>query len=179
MALDDDAVVIAKEGHIFIAPPGTAKPVGAPTSPWVEVGHTGADTPLTLKRDGGDTTTKGTWQKAALRSDVAPVTYSWEFPLLQQDELCMSLYFGGGAVDPADTGYFVVPTTPTSQEHAMYILIHDGDADWDRWAPKVGIIGSDDESDSTDDFTSMPVSATILTPDAEDLAGLFKVKIAS
>jgi hypothetical protein len=179
MALDDDAVVIAKEGHIYVAPTGTPDPVAptAPASPWVEVGHSSADSPLSLQRSGGDTTTKGTWQKSALRSDVAPVTYSWVFGLLQQDELAFKLYFGGGAVD--GSGDFVVPDTPAAQEMALFIRVIDGANEWPRYAPKVGIIGSDNMEDSTEDFTGMPVTATILTPDTEDLAGLFRIKVAS
>lgn len=179
MAIDDNAVMISKEGHIYIAPPGTAKPVDptSPADPWAEVGHTSADDPLSLKRDGGDVTTKGTWQKPAMRADVAAVTYSWVFPLLQQDEASLKLYFGGGAVD-GTSGDFIVPNQPTSQEHAIFVRIIDGANEWYRYAPTVGIIGSDDEDDDTEDFTSMPVTATILTPDAEDLAGLFAIKVA-
>lgn len=179
MSLDDDAVLIAKTGHIYVADAGTAYPgaPAAPASPWVEVGHSSADSPLSLQRSGGDSTTKGTWQKSSLRSDIAPVVYQWVFSLLQQDELAFQLYFGGGAVD--GTGDFVVPDSPTAQEKALFIRIVDGANDWYRYAPKVAIIGSDNMEDSTEDFTSMPVTATVLTPAAEDLAGLFRIKVAS
>jgi hypothetical protein len=180
MALDDDAVLIAKEGHIYVAPAGTARPssLTSPGAPWVESGHTSLDSPLSLSRDGGDTTTKGTWQKASLRSDVAPVTYAWAWKLLQQDELSFQLYYGGGSVD-GGSGDFIVPAQPAAQEKALFIRIIDGATEWYRYAPLVAIIGSDSVDDATDDFEAMPVKATILTPDTDDLAGLFAIKVAA
>lgn len=176
MALDDDAVRIAKIGHFYVADSGQAKPSNlvAPESPWEEIGHSSQDSPMTITRDGGDVTKKGTWQKPGLRADVADVTYAIEIPLLQGDALSLGLYYGGGTTD---SGYFIVPAVPTAQEKALFVRIVDGDTEWPLWFPNVAIIGSDNSEESIDDFTKYPVTATILSPDTEVLAGLFAIKL--
>lgn len=176
MSLDDDAVRIAKEGHWYIAPVGTPRPTNltAPESPWAEVGHTSQDSPMTVTRDGGDVTKKGSWQKAGLRADVADVTYAVEFALLQQDAVSLGLYYGGGTTD---SGWFIVPTQPVATDTALFCRIVDGATEWPQHWPHVAIIGSDNAEEAIDEFTKLPVTATILTPDTEELAGLFAIKL--
>jgi len=180
MSLDDDAVRIAKEGHFYIADSGTARPTNltAPESPWNEVGHTKQDSPFTITRDGGDVTKKGTWQKAGLRADVADVTYAIEWALLQNDAVCLGLYYGGGTTETnGGHSWFLPPSQPLAQEHALFVRIIDGDTEWPMYWPNVAIIGSDSAEESIDDFGTKPVKATILTPDTEVLAGLFAIKL--
>jgi hypothetical protein len=177
MSLDDTAVLIAKIGHIYKAPVNTVRPVSPtnPGGPWVEIGHSSADSPFKVTRSGGDVTVKRSWQSPALRSDVADVVYALEYALLQQDETAFQLYFGGGAVGGA--GDFVVPLAPTAQEHALFVRLIDGANELYRWFPKVATIGSDSIEDATDDFTNLPVTSTILTPDGGTLAGLFALQV--
>jgi len=170
MALDDSKVEIARTGHYFVAPVGTAFPTDlpvdgslwTPTDPWTEVGHTSADSPMSITRDGGDTTTNGTWQAPNLITSVADITYAIEMTLLQGDEESLKLYFGGGQAD-ATTGDFQVPPVPAGQERALMVqMIHTSNTRA-RWLklPKVTFIGSDNVEAATDDFTGYPVTATI------------------
>jgi len=175
VALDDDAVMIAGEGHIFLAPKNTPIPASltAPASPWWEVGHTSREDPFAISKEGGEAETRGTWQKPNLRSTVTPITYTAAFPLLQYDEASLKLFYGGGTVSG---GRFWVPRLPTPQEHAMFVRIVDGTLEWNRHFPAVSIIAGDSESIAVDDFASMPVNATILDGD-EAFAGLFSLSL--
>lgn len=173
MSQDGNAVLIARNGKIFEAPAGTAYPdnPAAPASPWSEVGHTSATSPLAITRAGGERTPKGTWQNPNLRESTTPVTYGVGFQLLQQDERCLQLYYGGGQLH-VPSGNFVPPVKPSAQERALFIVIDDEKRPWYRHFPKTSLLGSDAESFPIDDFAAMPVSGTILTPDAEIVSGL-------
>lgn len=162
MALDDNAVMVPGKGYFYVAPLGTTMPTGStPADPWINVGHTSRDEPLTISREGGDRTTLGSWQNEALRERVEPVSYRLAFRCLQYDSLALSLFYGGGSVD-ATTNRFQVPKTPTPQEYALYVVIVDGGNTWDRHFPKSGILGNDDEEFDVEQLAGMPVSATIL-----------------
>lgn len=173
MALDDNAVMVPGKGYFYIAPAGTTLPAGTgePSGPWVNVGHTSRDEPLTITREGGDRETLGSWQNEALRERIEPTSYQMTFRLLQYDELAHQLYYGGGQVGAS--GRFEVPKTPQAQEHALYVVIIDGANRWDRHFPKVSILGSDDEEHDVEQLSGMPVSATILGD--SELSYLFTV----
>lgn len=168
MALNDNAVMVPGKGYFYIAPTGTAAPTGSgePGGPWINVGHTSRDEPLTISREGGDRETLGSWQNEALRERIEPTTYQMSFRLLQYDELAHTLYYGGGQVGSG--GRFEVPKTPKPQEHALYVVIVDGANTWDRHFPKTSILGSDDEEHDVENLSGMPVAATILGDSALD-----------
>ncbi len=173
MALDDNAVMVPGKGYYYIAPPGTPVPtdIAAPAAPWVNVGHTSRDEPLTISREGGDRETLGSWQNEALRERIEPTTYQLAFRLLQYDELAHRLYYGGGSIGAS--GRFEVPKTPVPQEHALFVVIVDGANSWDRHFPKASVLGSDDEEHDVEQLSGMPVAATILGD--SELAYLFTV----
>lgn len=173
MALDASSVIVPGEGHFYINTSGTTAPTGTgvPGGSWVEVGHTSFDSPLTINREGGDRTTLKSWQSAALRESVAPVTYSLGFGLLQHDEPNLKLFYGGGSVV---SGVFRVPKTPTPQEHGLFVRIVDGSDVWAQHFSIASILGSDSEEADPENLMSMPVSATVLGNDALDyLFGIY------
>jgi hypothetical protein len=182
MALSDSKVVIAGVGHFYTKVAGSVYPT-TPTNPtgadgWVELGHTSADNPLTVKRSGGDVTTNGTWQNPSLRTSVAPVSYSVEFTGLQVDTTTLTFYYGGGSGDPSTTG-FIVPTNPAPQNTALFVRIIDAtNSNVERYwhFPTTSVIGSDDNSFATDDFAGYPLSFTVLNDTT--LGGLFKIMAA-
>lgn len=192
MSLSSNEVYIANTGHYFIADAGTIKPTGlpetgansaaltwTPTTGWEEVGHTSQDSPLTITRDGGDRTTNGSWQAPNLEESVAPITYALGFTLIQQDQLGLTLYYGGGDLDT--DGEFLVPINPAAQQHALLAQIIHSSGTRAKWYyfPKASILGSDNSEAATDDFMGLPVSASILdsTGDANAIAGLFSVSL--
>lgn len=176
MALDADAVVIPGTGYFYLADSGTAYPAAptAPASPWVQIGHTSVDSPLSITRDGGERTKKGSWQVKALRETVADITYGLTFQPLQMDEATLKLYFGGGA---SASGKFWPPYTSTAQEHALFVRVADGATEVPFYFPYVSILGDGNVDFDPEEFLQFPLAVTILgDPDAL-LAGLFAIDL--
>lgn len=160
--LDDSAVVIPGEGHYYFDRTGTAVRPTDPFNPTglEEVGHTSRESPMTLTQDGGERTTHGSWQNAALRESISPVTQSVAFSLLQWNEDTYELYYGQSAMDG---DYFNVPKgTPSPVEGSMYIRIDDGGQFADFWLPRVSILRAENVEMDPENLTGFPVSATIL-----------------
>ncbi|ASU81405.1 hypothetical protein CDO52_00180 [Nocardiopsis gilva YIM 90087] len=175
MALDDGAVVIPGEGHLYLDLAGTAT---RPTDPYnpgpdlVEIGHTSRESPLTIAQDGGERTTHGSWQNSALRESISPVTHMFQFALLQWDALAYQLYYGAGGTTDGDY-YGVAKGTPQPTEGAMYIRVDDGPQFADFWIPRVSILRADNVELDPEALTGFPVQATVLG--VSELADLFQV----
>lgn len=174
MALDDSAVLVPGEGHFYLGAVGATKPTGTadPGLDFTEVGHTSYDSPLTIAREGGESTVLRSWQSSAVRTRVEPVTYRLSFGLLQHDEPSLKLYYGGGQVN-ATTTEFEVPKTPVPQAHSLFVRIVDGANVWAKYFPKVDIIGSDSVEEDPENMSSLPVTATLLGDDS--LSYLFTI----
>lgn len=173
--LDDSAVVIPGEGHLYLDLTGTAERPIDPFDPgeeFEEVGHTSRDTPLTIAQEGGERTTHGSWQNASLRESISPVTHQFQFSLLQWDDLAYQLYYGaGGTVD--GEYYGVRKGTPQPTEGALYIRVDDGGEFADFWLPRVSILRSDNVEMDPEALTGFPVQATVLG--VSELDYLFQV----
>ncbi|GAB3209809.1 hypothetical protein GCM10027294_25680 [Marinactinospora endophytica] len=172
--LDDSAVVIPGEGHLYFDITGTAT---RPTDPFnpvglEEVGHTSRESPLTIAQEGGERTVHGSWQNAALRESISPVTQMFQFALLQWDELAYQLYYGAGGVMDGDY-YSVLKGTPQPTEGAMYIRVDDGNQFADFWLPRVSILRADNVELDPEALSGFPVQATVLG--SSDLDYLFQV----
>lgn len=162
MALDDNAVIIPGQGHVFFAPAGTPQPddLDVPGYPWTDIGHTSSDNNFKITKDGGDSNILGTWQNPALRERRDPVVYALTFNLLQISNEVLSLYFGGG--DASVSGSFGVSLTPKPQERALFVQIVDGDITVPLYVPKVSVASDDDVEADVEKFLEFPVRATIL-----------------
>lgn len=175
MALDSTAVIVPGVGHFYIAATSATKPTGTgvPSSPWAEIGHTSYEEPLTVAREGGESTSLPTWQApTGVRTRVAPVSYKLNFRLLQHDSVSLPLYYGGGVMN-ATTDEFEVPKTPTAQTKSLFVRVVDGASVWARYFGTVDIIGSDDEEMDPENLLGLPVTATVL--DDADLSYLFSI----
>jgi hypothetical protein len=176
MAQDTAAVVVPGVGHFYIAPTSATKPTGtdAPTGDWEEIGYTTYEDPLTIEREGGESTVLPAWQApGGLRTSTSPITYKVNFSLLQYDELSLQLYYGGGSVN-GTTDEFEVPKSPSPQTRSLFIRVVDGSDVWARYFGTVDIIGSDDEELDPEALSFLPVSATVL--EDPDLDYLFTIK---
>lgn len=182
MALNDDAVLTAAVGYVYTATAGTDAPAPSAlsalnlTSPggwtpatWSLIGHTSRNDLPEFGYDGGDSEVKGTWQKKKLREVISedPVDYLTIF-LQQFDETALELYYGSNA--SATEGIFAVSgSTADPVEKALFMVIEDGDFRIGFHAHKASIRRDDSIQLSADEFGSLPVRATFLQHESEDL----------
>jgi len=173
MAENDNAVLTAAVGYVYVAPVGTAAPSPAqlkalnlnnPASwvvnGWESVGHTSRGTLPEFGFDGGSTEVKGSWQKKKLRevSTEDPVDFV-TVVLHQFDENALSLYYGDN--NSATPGVFAYKGGQTN-EKALLIIIEDGTLRLGHHAFKASIKRDDAIDLPVDDFASFPVKFTYL-----------------
>ena len=191
MALDDAAAIIPGTGYVFLndttgaAPPATTDAAVAAldleadtlTTGWNNAGHTSLDDNVTLGRDGGDRTTKGTWQSPSLRETVAPITWTFGFKALQVSNVTFGLYFGGGDFTAPDR--FDVPTTPVPQEKALFLVMVDGTTRLPLYLPKVSILGGDPIEADVENFLQFDLAATVLKATGAPLMSWFSANLGT
>lgn len=177
MAQNDDAVLTAGQGFVFLAPANTASPTDVQVSPlsggfditdipvaWVPIGHTSRDDLPEFGSDGGDTEVRGSWQNAALRqvTTQTPVDFV-TLNLLQFDNDSLELYYGvANAAAAAARRFRVVSPGTGNVERALLVVIVDGDVSVGFYAPKAAFKREDAVTLATDDFGVLPVRATFL-----------------
>lgn len=176
MALNDDAVLTAARGYIYLANQDTVSPTDTvvedftPAVPglavgWTNVGHTSRDDLPEFGFDGGDTETKGTWQNEALKQVVTEVSVDFmTFNLLQLDHDTLSMYYGvtNGAAEGAKR--FTAMTNPGTNlpTKALLIIVVDGDTNVAFYAPRASLRREDGLSLAVDEFGVLPMRATFL-----------------
>ncbi|WOT03372.1 hypothetical protein [Corynebacterium pyruviciproducens] len=129
---------------------------------WEPIGHTSNDDLPEFGYDGGDSETKGSWQKKNLRevSKDAPVDYVTIKPI-QFDAETLELYYGKNA--SKEEGVFGVDAPGgKSVERAVLIVIRDGDFTIAFTAAKAGVRREESISMASDDFATLPIRATFL-----------------
>lgn len=179
MPLNDQAYLIPGTAFVYRAPAGTVKPaatnaaLSAPPAPWVLLGHLGLDDGTGMpafEYEGGETTTKGSMSKKAIRSRTTPVARSVVFSMSQFTREVLGMYHGGDG--GATTGYFDVKsvddgaTTPT----ALLFTFNDGGV-WAGWHAQNTAVGGA-EGLTTDDVENallLPLRATLLDPVTGDV----------
>ncbi|AIW02919.1 major tail protein [Mycobacterium phage Malec] len=174
MAENDDAVLTAAVGYVYVGAEGTAPPSPSAlktlnlTSPetwsgvtgWKSVGHTSRGTLPEFGFDGGDSEVKGSWQKKKLREISTEDPIDFVTVLLHQfDEDSLGLYYGPNAV--STPGVFGVKTGQTN-EKALLVVIEDGDLRLGHHAHKTSVKRDDSIDLPIDDLASLPVRFTYL-----------------
>lgn len=160
------------------APASTAAALDAATG-WVILGHIGDETAsgnAAFTRDGGDSTTKGSITKKAIRTLVDPVNSGIDIDITQWTRSALALYHGGtGGTTP---GTFSVEgaTDGTATSTALLIVWEDGLNRVALYAPNVSWTGRDNIStDSIADAVVIPLhagfldSATLTGPNSKPL----------
>jgi hypothetical protein len=173
MPVTDEAVLLPGVGHALLGTVGATKPslsdltsFAADTSDlptgFTNLGHTDLDQILQFGTEGGDTTTKGSWQNPALREivTVAKVDYIILKSLQILDNTVLSLYHGGGSAATANE--FAWPDNPTPTEKALALIMLDGDTPICLYAQKVSIRAESELEFASDDFTKAPLRLTFL-----------------
>lgn len=170
MALTDSAVILPGVGHVLLAPVGTAAPADPasiditadpPVVGYTNMGHTSRENNASIARDGGDLTTLGSWQNAALRESQAPVIWSLTVNALQIDDDVLSLYFGGG--DTTTAGSFGVSQTSAPTQKALYLLLIDGANRVGLYLPKVSVTADEAPEFDPEAFLEFSLHMTVLS----------------
>lgn len=173
MALDDDAVLTAARGYIYLAPADTVSPTDTviedftPTVPglpvgWANLGHTSRDDLPEFGFDGGDTETKGTWQNESLKQVVTEVAVDFvTFTLLQFDVDTLALYYGvdNAAVSGAKR-FTVTGSAVALPRRALLIIVRDGTTNVAFYAPRADLKREDSVALAVDEFGQLPMRAT-------------------
>lgn len=129
---------------------------------WDPIGHTGDDELPEFGYEGGDTESKSTWQKKAIKevTTETPVDYV-TVKALQFDTPTMELYYGKNA--SAEEGVFGVDNPgQSSVEKAVLIVMVDGDFKIGFSAAKASIRRDESISLSNEDFSTLPLRATFV-----------------
>jgi hypothetical protein len=173
MALNDDAVFTAANGYIYKA---AASNVTPPTEQAIFdfvdeatvltgfeiIGHTSRDDLPEFGFDGGDTETKGTWQKSALKTvQTDPPVDFVTFNLVQFDADTFELYYG--APNEA-TGASYGTNAPVGGEtkSSFLVVLVDGSNKIAFYANNAGLRREDAIGLAVDDFGVLPMRATVL-----------------
>lgn len=169
MTLHDDTTLNIGGGHLYLAAVGTVVPTdfATPGVGWTDVGHTAADTILTISSTGGDVTTLATLQSKTLRTSTSPRVTTYGVTLMQFDVESLKLYYGSNAtvagVGTPGAGLLGVPDDPSPTQSAFLFVVFDGEVPFGWYAPKSEIIGGDDISlaDATA-LSGLPIKLTPL-----------------
>lgn len=179
MAENDDAVLTAAVGYVYVGPVGTAAPTPAalktlnlstPSSwtatGWSSVGHTSRGTLPEFGFEGGDSEVKGSWQRKKLREVQTedPIDYL-TVVLHQFDEQALGLYYGENA--SSTEGIFGYSGSGGENEKAGFLVIEDGDLRLGFHFHKSGVKRDDAIELPIDDFASLPVRFTFLNHNSE------------
>ena len=176
MAENDNAVLTAAVGYVYVGPVGTAAPTpaalktinldstsgwGSGLTVWSPVGHTSRGNLPEFGFDGGKEEVRGSWQKKKLREVVSeePVDYL-TVNLLQFDEDALSLYYGDNA--SSTTGVFAYSGSSGTNEKAGLVIIEDGTLRVGFHFSKASVKRDDKIELPIDDLASLPVKFTFL-----------------
>jgi len=174
MSLDSTAVVLPGRGYIFIHnTPGQASPATTVSAldaldleaatiatTWRNLGHTSRENSVTRFRDGGDTTTLGSWQADSLFASTEPVTQGLTFNPLQFSNDVLLAYEGGGDITAEDL--FDLPDSPIAQEKALFLVMVSGSTRVGLYVPKVALSAADGSEADPSALYEWPLRATFL-----------------
>ena len=171
MAFDATQVLIPGKGTIFYGAPNIAPPVKStlvPTTPstftgWTLFGHTSRDNPPQISKNGGDSTTRGSWWDDSLVNTTAATSWGLTIASLQVDKDTLQIAFPAGRV--AD-GAFYVPSASGKVEKAVYIYAVDGAKTMGLYLPRVSLGIGDAPSISVDNFFEINLQGAILSATA-------------
>lgn len=139
----------------------TAAELSLPSG-WDPIGHTNNDDLPEFGYDGGDSETKGSWQKKVLRTITTetPVDYV-TIKAIQFDKDTLAYYYGQNASKVANV-FGVDSPNGSDVERAILIVLKDGVYSIAFSAAKAGLRRDESISLENDDFASLPIRATFV-----------------
>lgn len=169
MALNDAAVLLPGRGTVFFGDVGTTVPdyhLIDPTDPttytgFTCLGHTSRENTVSLTKDGGDATQKGTWWSPNFRNTYEAVVWGATVNALQIDTDTFDLAYNG-YLDTTDTvnGGYVVPEGAKPNEVAIFILMMDGTTRAGLDYPKCSVTVGDPPSIDVENFFETQLALT-------------------
>ena len=179
MPFNDDAVLMPGRGNVLVADVDGFTETDFPTVAQLEeyaadytklpakfrsLGHTSSEDLPAWDGDGGDTEVKGSWENSKLREVPKDVESNWfAVKAWQFDNEIMSLYSGGG--DASKEGQFRSPKTKKYPELVALIVYIDASGHVvGELVPRNSVRKDDVIEHKTDEFSSIPLRFTTLTP---------------
>lgn len=131
-------------------------------SGWDPIGHTNNDDLPEFGYDGGDSETRGSWQKKVLRTITTetPVDYV-TVKAIQFDRDTLEFYYGKNASKAANV-FGVDSPNSSDVERAILIVLKDGPFAIAFSAAKAGMRRDESIALENDDFASLPLRATFV-----------------
>lgn len=176
MAIDDTAVVSSTRGAVFVAESNTKLPslklfsldadtVGDSGNKYTNIGHTSVDTLPEFSTDGGDSSTKDTWNKSKFRVTYETVTGKVTISSVQCDPDMLKLVFDAGDITG---GGVAIALDKVEKKKAVFIYIEDTNAGEKLgfWLPNLSLAYSELPSLSQDGFNEYKIEGNILTSTA-------------
>lgn len=169
--LGNSKIQIAGKGHVYIGNVDTVAPnlwgytFGDGTTleddRWTWLGDTSSENLIEVETDGGDTSTKRTWDRQGVRSTREDVTNKVTINAVNLGEDVMSVAFPGSTYDAAKGGWDV--ELDNSSERAVLVVIEDGLLVSGMLFRRVSLAGNL-PSLSLDNFSEVKISGTLLSP---------------
>lgn len=163
----DQAIQIASIGHVFWAPVDT-DPFALDSfvfgdestyGDWVWGGDTSAENLISFEVDGGEPTSKDTWDRKNMRVVRGTKSYSGTINQVALTEDIMQIAFPGAVLE--SDGSFSIAEAGSSQR-ALFIVVEEGVKVSGDYYPNTDVEGTFPQY-STEDFTETAINVSILT----------------
>jgi hypothetical protein len=169
--LGNSKIQIAGKGHVYIGNVDTVAPnlwgytfgdgTTLESAGWTWLGDTSSENLIEVETDGGDTSTKRTWDRQGVRSTREDVTNKVTINAVNLGEDVMRVAFPGSTYDAEKGGWDV--ELDNSSERAVLIVIEDGLLVSGMLFRRVSLAGNL-PSLSLDNFSEVKISGTLLSP---------------
>ena len=172
-SLSDSKVQIAGIGHVYYGQSDTEAPdlwgysfgdgTTLEASGWTWLGDTSSENLIEFSTDGGDTSTKRTWDRQGMRSTREDVTNKVTINAVNLGEDTMTVAFPGSTYDQEKAAWDIV--LDASAERAILVVIQDGQEVSAYLFRRVSLAGQL-PSVSLDNFTEVKIEGTLLAPNS-------------
>lgn len=169
--LGNSKIQIAGRGHVYYGVNDTDAPnldgftfgdgTTLESAGWTWLGDTSSENLIEFDSDGGDTSTKRTWDRQGVRSTREDVTNKVTINAVNLGEDVMKVAFPGSTYDPVKRAWDI--ELDASSERAILVVVEDGQLVSGYLFRRVSLAGAM-PSLSLDNFTEVKISGTLLSP---------------
>lgn len=169
--LGNSKIQIAGKGHVYYGVNDTEAPsldgyvfgdgTTLEASGWTWLGDTSSENLIEFDSDGGDTSTKRTWDRQGVRSTREDVTNKVTINAVNLGEDVMRVAFPGSTYDPVKRAWDI--ELDASSERAILVVVEDGRIVSGYLFRRVSLAGNMPAL-SLDKFTEVKIAGTLLSP---------------